>query len=114
MISTPPGRSLDPKAEQSGDAGMQVLVHVLARFQASGATNEKPFVVIQAKHSAKNRCSRSRGTRLHPGHRFRPQELITHNPVFADEIKMVLANSTTWMPWPISQLYSQSDHSQAR
>ena len=47
------------KAEQSGDAGMQVLVHILARFRASGLIKEKPFVQIRGEGvRPKNRCAR--------------------------------------------------------
>ena len=81
------------KAEQSGDAGVQVLVHVLARFQASGVTNEKPFVVIQGQGIRPKVDAQEPEVRAYTLAIVSAlKELVTHNPVFADEIKMVLAN----------------------
>jgi ATP-dependent Lon protease len=75
------------------DGSAQVFVQVLARFEAESVLTEQPLVMVSGRvvHSLVD-PDQPEVRALAMGIVTALKELIQYNPVFADEIKMVLAN----------------------
>ncbi len=81
------------KAHEEGGQGIQVFAQVIARFEITEQISNDPHVIVKGKPiQPKVDASDTEVRALAMAIVTALKDLIQHNPVFADEIKMVLAN----------------------